>query len=60
MVYLASKPKKGAAWLPSQVVYGMDCSDADPENWTPFGQAVEVERAKAVSPKRPFETTKAE
>lgn len=41
MPYLSPKPKKAHAWLPSQVVYGMDCSDPDPANWKPFGEAAE-------------------
>lgn len=41
MVYLTPKPKTATAWLPTQVYYGMDCSDEDPKNWKPFGQAAE-------------------
>jgi len=38
MPYLTPKPKQAGAWLPSQVDYGIDCSDPDPKNWTAFGK----------------------
>lgn len=48
-----SKPKRAAAWLPTQVAYGMDCSDDDPKNWKAFGYvADELEQLKA-SAKKP-------
>jgi len=46
------RPKQGKTqnWLPQQVAYGMDCSDADPKNWKPFGTVVEKQQAVAKSP----------
>lgn len=34
---MKGKPGKTQTWLPSQVHYGVDCSDSDPNNWKPFG-----------------------
>lgn len=42
MAYTAGKPKASTSWLPTQVDYGMDCSDADPKNWKPFGKHAEA------------------
>lgn len=50
MVYLTPKPKTATAWLPTQVYYGMDCSDEDPKNWKAFGQAAEVSPSKGAKP----------
>jgi len=33
------KAGKRAAWISTQVAYGMDCSDPEPKNWKPFGYA---------------------
>lgn len=44
---LQAKRGKPMNWLPNQVDYGMDCSDPDPANWKPFGQAVDQEAAAA-------------
>lgn len=51
MPYLTPKPKKSSSWLPSQVVYGMDCSDDDPANWKPFGEHYEREASAAAAVK---------
>lgn len=48
MPYLKPKTKAGSAWLPSQVEYGMDCSDPDPANWKPFGRIADELAAKKV------------
>jgi len=47
MPYLQNKPRATAAWLPTQVEYGMDCSDPDPANWRPFGRLHEAQLADA-------------
>lgn len=39
---MKGKQRRPNSWLPNQVVYGIDCSDPDPEKWTPFGEAVEA------------------
>ena len=50
MPYLTPKPKKSQAWIGSQVDYGIDCSDPDPEKWTKFGaKAEEIEKASGSS-----------
>lgn len=52
MPSLQPKPKAGQKWLPTQVLYGVDTSDPDPNNWKAFGQlaaqpdAVEADRAQ--------------
>lgn len=46
MPYLTNKPKAGTPWIPSQVAYGVDCSDPDPAKWTAFGQFAEQQQAK--------------
>lgn len=48
MPMLRPKPRSGSSWLPSQVVYGMDTSDSDPSNWTPFGDEHDKAEAKKV------------
>lgn len=53
MPYLTPKPKSASAWLPSQVAYGIDCSDVDPAKWKPFGSVADqlVQKStKAASP----------
>lgn len=45
---LRPKPRGSVAWLPSQVVYGVDTSDPNPANWTPFGEHAEVMEAAAL------------
>jgi len=55
MPYLTPKPKKSQAWIPSQVDYGIDCSDPDPEKWTAFGAKAEELLVKTTS-----KTTKAD
>lgn len=46
MPTLKSKPGRSANWLPSQVLYGIDCSDSDPKKWTAFGTLHEEEEAR--------------
>jgi len=46
MPYLAPKPKQAQAWIPSQVTYGVDCSDPDPEKWIAFGSEHEKGQAE--------------
>lgn len=52
---LKNKPGKSAAWLPSQVAYGIDTSDPDPSRWSKFGrlheEAVAAQASKHGSPK---------
>lgn len=47
MPYMRPKPKTAATWIPTQVNYGIDCSDDDPANWTPFGEQAEVLAVKS-------------
>lgn len=58
MAYLTPKPKKASAWISSQVVYGMDCSDPDPANWKPFGSAVEEAKVRHVPLGKPADPPK--
>lgn len=51
MPSMLPKPKSANAWLPSQVVYGMDCSDPDPVNWKPFGTLHDQVEAAAAAAK---------
>jgi hypothetical protein len=44
---LRSKQGKAQTWMANQVVYGVDTSDPDPNNWKPFGQLAEEESAKS-------------
>lgn len=37
MPQMQPKPVAGNRWLPSQVAYGIDCSDPDPSQWKAFG-----------------------
>lgn len=37
---MKGKQGKTQNWLPSQVTYGVDCSDPDPANWKAFGTEV--------------------
>lgn len=46
MPFLMPKPKKGSAWLPSQVYDGIDTSHEDPANWVRFGLLHEEEQDK--------------
>jgi len=46
MSYLRGKPRGSNNWLPTQVAFGIDCSDPDPENWTTFGSEAEEAKAK--------------
>jgi len=41
MPYLKGKSRGTNAWLPTQVEYGIDCSDPDPAKWKPFGREAE-------------------
>lgn len=41
---LRGKPGKAANWLPTQVFYGIDTSDPEPERWQPFGSIYEQQR----------------
>jgi len=47
MPYLTPKPKGSSNWLPSQVRYGIDCSDDDPTKWTAFGELADREKDAA-------------
>lgn len=47
MAYLSGKPQRSSSWLPTQVMYGIDCSDPEPANWKPFGQLHEKLQAEA-------------
>lgn len=40
---LKAKSGRTQTWLPSQVAYGVDTSDPDPQNWRPFGDLFEAE-----------------
>lgn len=48
---LRSKQGRSQNWLPSQVEYGVDCSDPDPSNWKPFGTRAEELEQKPAKPK---------
>lgn len=37
MSTLASRARRAAPWISTQVDYGLDCTDSDPAKWTPFG-----------------------
>lgn len=50
---LKAKSGRPMSWLPSQVVYGVDCSDTNPDNWKPFGTHVDQEHEKSAQSKRP-------
>lgn len=39
---LKGKARRAQNWLPNQVAYGIDTSDADPEKWVPFGDMAET------------------
>ena len=58
MPSLRPKPKRGGAWLPNQVVYGMDTSDPDPANWKEFGEMVDNKTNKTVKPAPEFDLKK--
>lgn len=68
MPYLTPKPKKSSAWIPSQVIYGMDVSDPDPANWRPFGEehervqlaAAAAKQAGASKPGQPAQSPRSE
>lgn len=47
MPTLKGKPSASQSWLPTQVSYGIDCSDPDPERWTSFGSVDDSEKARA-------------
>lgn len=47
MPTLSNKPHRSYSWLPNQVLYGIDCSDADPGKWKPFGELADVQAAEA-------------
>lgn len=49
MPTLGRKSRGGAAWIPNQVAYGLDCSDPDPSKWVPFGSQVDAAAAAARS-----------
>lgn len=51
MAYLKPKATKSAAWLPTQVAYGVDCSDPEPKNWKPFGELVDQQQTAAAKAK---------
>lgn len=49
---MKGKQRSAQSWLPSQVHYGVDCSDSDPEKWTPFGEVQqELEKHATTAPK---------
>lgn len=50
MPYLTPKSGKTANWLPSQVVYGVDCSDSDPAKWVAFGKVADELAASKARP----------
>jgi hypothetical protein len=58
MPYLKSKPNKAQAWLPNQVVYGIDCSDPDPEKWAAFGEQAEKHPIPAGVKQQPRDNAK--
>jgi hypothetical protein len=43
---MKGKPQKAQNWLPSQVAYGVDCSDSDPSKWKAFGADVDAQELK--------------
>lgn len=47
---LKGKAYSAQRWLPSQVAYGMDCSDPDPEKWHPFGDSVDQQATRGTRP----------
>lgn len=51
MPHLKNKPRKTIAWLPNQVLYGLDVSDQDPTKWQPFGEQHEQDVAKQAAQK---------
>lgn len=46
---MKGKPQRTQNWLPTQVLYGMDCSDPEPKNWRAFGELAEQATARAAS-----------
>lgn len=46
MPYITPKSRQAASWLPTQVAYGIDCSDEDPSKWTHFGHVFESQQAE--------------
>jgi hypothetical protein len=55
MTKLTGKPRGAMNWLPSQVAYGVDCSDPNPEKWTVFGAAASETTLPSVSPAPGFD-----
>jgi len=55
MPFLTPKPKSSMAWLPSQVLYGIDTSHSDSKQWTRFGKYAEQRAAEATKHERKSE-----
>lgn len=55
MPSLFARPRRTSAWLPNQVLFGIDCSDEDPKNWKQFGYMADEQAVKALkqNPKAP-------
>lgn len=47
---LRGKPRGTTNWLPSQVAYGIDTSDENPEKWAHFGDMAEQMELKKHAP----------
>lgn len=47
MSTLASRARRAAPWISTQVDYGLDCSDSDPSKWRPFGVMADQLQASA-------------
>jgi len=54
MAYLTGKPKASGNWLPTQVLYGVDCSSDNPKDWVAFGKHAEPKAtSESKQPKGP-------
>lgn len=51
---LKGKARRAQNWLPTQVLYGVDCSDPDPEKWVSFGSEVDAAAASRASKASPL------